>query len=108
MYYKKMQIDHLANTRDIAALESKTGNVYEMVMIVAKRANQISLELKEELQNKIKEVSSVIDNLEEVFENREQIDLAKFYESLPKPTLIALHEYMTGKVYFRAGNEEEV
>ena len=107
MDYKKMQVDHLANTRDVTSLESKADNVYEMVMVVAKRANQISLEIKEELQHKIKEVSSVIDNLEEVFENREQIELAKFYETLPKPTLIALQEFKDSKVYFRAGNEEE-
>jgi len=107
MDYKKMQVDHLANTRDVRALANNADNVYEMVMIISKRANQISLEIKEELQHKIKEVSSVIDNLEEVFENREQIELAKFYETLPKPTLIAMKEYMDDKVYFRAGNEGE-
>lgn len=100
-----MQVDLYANTRDVRALEQKAGNVYEMVMIISKRANQISLDIKEELHSKIKEVSSVIDNLEEVFENREQIELAKFYESLPKPTLIALREYMDGKVYFRQGED---
>ncbi|MBN2729710.1 MAG: DNA-directed RNA polymerase subunit omega [Bacteroidales bacterium] len=107
MDYKKMQVDPLANTRDVKALEIKADNVYEMVMIIAKRANQISLEIKDELQHKIKEVSSVIDNLEEVFENREQIELAKFYETLPKATLIAMHEYMDDKVYFRADTQEE-
>ncbi len=100
-----MQVDLYANTRDIRALESKAGNVYEMVMIISKRANQISLDIKEELHSKIKEVSSVIDNLEEVFENREQIELAKFYETLPKPTLIALREYMDGKIYYRRGED---
>lgn len=100
-----MQVDLHANTRDIRALESKAGNVYEMVMIISKRANQISSDIKEELHSKIKEVSSVIDNLEEVFENREQIELAKFYETLPKPTLIALREYMDGKIYYRQGED---
>ncbi len=108
MDYKKIQADYLAKTRDVKALEAKADNVYEMIMVIAKRANQISLDIKEELQNKIKEVSSSIDNLEEIFENREQIELAKFYETLPKPTLMALQEYKDDQVYFRTNKDEEV
>lgn len=108
MEYKKMQVDLTAETRNIKTLEQNTGNVYETVMVIAKRANQISTEIKDELHHKIKEVATVMDNLEEVFENREQIELAKYYESLPKPTLIALKEYMEDRVYFRKGELESV
>ncbi len=101
MDYKKTNAPVTTITRDLSKLESQTGNIYEAVKIISKRANQISLELKEELNKKLEEFASYTDNLEEIFENREQIEISKFYERLPKSTLIALQEYIEGKVYFR-------
>ena len=79
----------------------ETGNIYESVAIIGKRANQISMDIKNELSKKLQEFASVSDNLDEVFENREQIEISRFYEKLPKPTLIATQEFIEGKVYFR-------
>ncbi len=87
--------------RDLEILEKETGNVYETVMVLAKRANQIASELKEELTQKLSEFASFTDNLEEVFENREQIEISKFYERLPKPTLIAFEEWKDDEIYHR-------
>src|SRR5574344_1552919 len=88
-------------TRDMNALCEDTGNVYETVKIIAKRSNQISVEMKSELEKKLQEFASYTDNLEEVFENREQIEISRYYEKLPKPTLIAIQEYIDGKLYIR-------
>lgn len=101
MDYKKTKAPLSTITRDLIKLEECTENVYESVMVVSKRANQINVEMKQELNNKLKEFSSVTDNLEEVFENREQIEISKFYERLPKPSLIALQEFLDGEIYFR-------
>jgi DNA-directed RNA polymerase subunit K/omega len=78
-----------------------TGNVYETVVILAKRANQIGLDLKEELNKKISEFTQTSDNLEEVFENKEQIEIARYYERLPKPTLLAIQEFLEEQIYYR-------
>jgi DNA-directed RNA polymerase subunit K/omega len=88
-------------TRDIERFTVPTGNIYESVMIIAKRANQISAELKQELSKKLEEFTSMNDNLEEVFENREQIEMSKYYEKLPKAGLLATQEFLEGKIYFR-------
>lgn len=93
-------------TRDLRGFDSKTGNIYESLVIIAKRANQIGSEMKEELNSKLSEFASTTDNLEEVFENREQIEISKYYERLPKPTLIAIQEFQEGKVYYRNPEEE--
>ncbi len=82
-------------------LDSTTGNIYESVVICAKRANQISVEIKHELNRKLEEFAYYTDNLEEVFENREQIEISKFYEKLPKPSLIALQEFYENGIYYR-------
>ncbi|MCO4819006.1 MAG: DNA-directed RNA polymerase subunit omega [Bacteroidetes bacterium] len=87
--------------RDTRELDIPTGNLYESVVIIAKRANQLSGQLKEELNAKLDEFASDTDNLEEIFENREQIEISKYYESLPKPTLMATEEFLNGQVYFR-------
>lgn len=87
--------------RDLTKLEDKTGNVYESIAVIAKRANQISAQLKEELTSKLNEFASDSDTLEEVFENREQIEISAFYERLPKPVMIATEEFLNDKVYFR-------
>ena len=101
MDYRKLKIETTTITRNISELNDKTGNIYESLAILSKRANQISLEMKEELNSKIQEFAIPADNLEEVFENREQIELAKYYEHLPKPTLIATNEFLNDQVFFR-------
>ena len=88
-------------TRDTRTLSEMSGNLYESVAIISKRANQISSTVKEELVAKLEEFSSDHDNLEEIFENREQIEISKHYESLPKSTIIAIEEFLHNKVYFR-------
>lgn len=88
-------------TRDTREISEKSGNLYESVAIISKRANQISSTMKEELVAKLEEFASEHDNLEEIFENREQIEISKYYESLPKPTIIAIEEFLSDKVYFR-------
>ncbi len=93
-------------TRDVRKLDEKTNNIYESVVIISKRANQISAELKEELNNKLQEFASSNDNLEEVFENREQIEISKYYERMPKATLLASQEFLEDKIYYRNVTEE--
>jgi DNA-directed RNA polymerase subunit K/omega len=88
-------------TRDLRELDVKTENIYESLVIMAKRANQISNNIKEELHQKLSEFASSNDNLEEVFENREQIEISKHYERLPKPTLVAVQEFLDNKIYYR-------
>lgn len=101
MDYKKSNAPLTTITRNLYDMDNPTGNLYQTVAIVAKRANQISVQMKQELNIKLEEFTSFTDNLEEVFENREQIEISKFYERLPKPTLIAIQEFMEGKVYYR-------
>src|SRR5574344_1538804 len=93
MDYKKTNAPLNTVTRDMIKLAEPTGNVYETVCIIAKRANQIAVEMKHELEKKLQEFASMSDNLEEVSENREQIEISRYYEKLPKPTLIAEQEY---------------
>ncbi|MBD1387461.1 MULTISPECIES: DNA-directed RNA polymerase subunit omega [Mucilaginibacter] len=88
-------------TRDLRELDVKTDNIYESLVIMSKRANQISNNIKEELHQKLSEFASANDNLEEVFENREQIEISKYYEKLPKPTLVAVQEFLDNKIYYR-------
>lgn len=101
MDYKKSNAPTTTVTRDLKELGHQTNNVYQTIAIVSKRANQIGVEMKQELNSKLEEFASYSDNLEEVFENREQIEISKFYERLPKPTLIAVQEFLEDKVYFR-------
>ena len=107
MDYKKTNAPTNTVTRDIIALSNDTGNVYETLRIIGKRANQISVELKNDLEKKLQEFASYNDNLEEVFENREQIEISRYYEKLPKPTLIATQEYLEGKVYYKNPTKEK-
>lgn len=104
MDYKKSKAPITTITRDLDKLEAQTGNIYEAVVVVSKRANQISVEMKQELNRKLEEFAYYTDNLEEVFENREQIEISKFYERLPKASLISLQEFVDGEVYFRNPN----
>lgn len=101
MDFKKTNAESSTVTRDIRKFDGPTGNIYEAVAIISKRANQISSEMKEELSSKLAEFASHSDNLEEIFENREQIEISKFYEKLPKPSLISIQEFMEDKTYYR-------
>jgi len=101
MDYKKTTSPDNTVTRDLISMAEETGNIYETVRIIGKRANEISVEIKQELGKKLQEFSSVSDNLEEIFENREQIEISRFFERLPKPTLIATQEFMDHEIYYR-------
>jgi DNA-directed RNA polymerase subunit K/omega len=87
-------------------IKDKTGNIYESIAIIAKRANQINITLKEELHNKLEEFASHTDSLEEIHENEEQIEISKAYERMPNPALLATTEFMEDKVYFRKNDED--
>lgn len=95
-------------TRDVDKIAAPSGNVYQSVSIISKRARQISVKMKEELNNKLSEFASTVDNLEEVFENREQIEISRFYEKLPKPTAVAVDEFLAGKIMFRMADKDDV
>lgn len=103
--FKKSNAPLNTITRDTVLMSEKTGNVYEMVNVIAKRANQISIDIKEELSKKLQEFASYTDSLEEVFENREQIEISRYYERLPKPVSIATQEYVEDKLYIRRPEE---
>ena len=108
MDYKKTNAESSTVTRDVKDFESKTdGNIYEAIVVMSKRANQIGTEIKIELDSKLSEFASTTDNLEEIFENREQIEISKFYERLPKQTAIALQEFIEDKIYFRMPSDEQ-
>lgn len=104
---KNIDAPNTTISRDTRELDSPTGNLYESIVIISKRANQLSGQLKEELNAKLDEFASDTDNLEEIFENREQIEISKYYESLPKPTLMATEEFLNGQVYFRNPSKDE-
>lgn len=92
--------------KKLSDIKDKTGNLYESIAIVAKRANQINITLKEELHNKLEEFASHTDSLEEIHENKEQIEISKAYERMPNPALLATQEFMEDKVYFRRNDED--
>ena len=106
MDYKKSKAPVNTVTRNIMDLCDETGNIYESVAIISKRANQIAAEMKDELSKKLVEFGSHTDTLEEVFENEEQIQISRYYERLPKPTLIATQEFLEDKVYYRNPSKE--
>ncbi|MDR1056327.1 MAG: DNA-directed RNA polymerase subunit omega [Prevotellaceae bacterium] len=101
MDVKKNNVPLNTITRDVEKLDENTGNIYESVMIITKRANQIAAELKQELNRKLEEFVSYTDSLEEVFENREQIEISRYYEKSPKPSLLAIQEFIEGNIYYR-------
>ena len=107
MDYRKSNAPNNTVTRDMMELSSDSGNVYETVRIISKRANQIAVEMKQDLDKKLQEFASYSDNLEEVFENREQIEISRYYEKLPKSSLIAAQEYAEGKLYYRNPNKDK-
>lgn len=105
---KKKAIPTNTQTHNTSDFFKETDNIYESVMIIAKRANQIAAEQKQELSHKLEEFTSTNDNLEEIFENREQIEISKHYEKMPKPTLIAVDEFLNNKIYFRLVDTQKV
>ena len=108
MDYKKMKAPTNTVTRDMNQLSDSVGNVYEMVRIIAKRSDQIATEMKRDLDKKLQDFSSSSDTMEEVFENHEQIEISRFYEKMPKPTLEAIQEFEEGKIYYRNPANMEV
>ncbi len=102
-----MATSQVVETSKLGEIENKTGNLYQSLVVISKRSNQISTELKEELHGKLEEFATTTDNLEEVFENREQIEISKFYEKMPHPTLLATEEFNTDKIYTRYNEGEE-
>jgi DNA-directed RNA polymerase subunit K/omega len=107
MDYKKTLAPDSTITRDMIKLGDMTGNVYETVRIIGKRANEIAVEIKQDLGKKLQEFSTSVDSLEEIFENREQIEISRYFERLPKPTLIATQEFLDGEVYYRNPAKEK-
>ena len=106
MDYKKSTAPTNTVTRDVMNLGKDTDNIYESIAIIAKRANQISADIKTELNKKLQEFASPTDTLDETFENREQIEISRFYERLPKPTLMATEEFIEGKIFYRNPSKE--
>lgn len=106
MSYRNTIAEKSTITRDTILLEEKTGNIYQSLVAVSKRSNQISTEIKEELTQKLQEFATTNDNLEEVFENREQIEISKHYEKMPKAVAIATQELLDDKIYMRNPEEE--
>ena len=107
MDYKKSKAPVNTVTRNLRDLWEPTGNIYESVAIIAKRANQISVEIKQDLSKKLSEFASYNDSLDEVFENREQIEISRFYEKLPKPTLLATQEFLDRNIYWRDPSKKD-
>jgi DNA-directed RNA polymerase subunit K/omega len=102
-----MAVQSSVITRDMDKIAAQTGNLYESVVVISRRARQIAVNLKEELNNKLAEFATTVDNLEEVFENREQIEISKFYERMPKPTTTATEEFLEGKLNHRMREAED-
>ncbi|MEO5947356.1 MAG: DNA-directed RNA polymerase subunit omega [Chitinophagaceae bacterium] len=94
-----------AETKNLTDIKNKTGNLYESIAIIAKRANQINISLKEELHNKLEEFASHTDSLEEIHENKEQIEISRAYERMPNPALLATQEFMEDKIYHRKNED---
>jgi len=105
--YKNSNAAKTTITRDVGDLDNNIGNLYEALVIISKRANQISSHIKEELTDKLAEFATTTDNLEEIFENREQIEISKYYEQLPKATAVAVDEMLEGQIYWRRPEVEE-
>jgi DNA-directed RNA polymerase subunit K/omega len=97
---------NVAETKNLTELNNKTGNLYESIAIIAKRANQINISLKEELHNKLEEFATHTDSLEEIHENKEQIEISKAYERMPNPALLATQEFLEDKIYYRKSEDD--
>src|SRR5215213_7159607 len=99
---------NIVETKNLADIKEKTGNLYESIAIVGKRANQINISLKEELHNKLEEFASHTDSLEEIHENKEQIEISRAYERMPNPALLATQEFMEAKIYYRKNEDQDL
>ncbi|MDX9892329.1 MAG: DNA-directed RNA polymerase subunit omega [Bacteroidales bacterium] len=99
--YSKARINPFAVTRDVRSFDKDTGNLYKTITILSKRSNQIAIDLKEEFHERAQEFTPVVDILDEMYENKEQIELARYFEQLPKPTILAIHEFENGQVFFK-------
>ena len=99
---------NIVETKDLNEIKKKTGNLYESIAIVGKRANQINISLKEEIHNKLEEFASHTDSLEEIHENKEQIEISRAYERMPNPALLATQEFLEDKIYFRKGEDDHL
>ena len=108
MDIKKYKTTSTTITRDVRQFDTETGNIYETVAMLAKRSDQISSEMKRELNKKIEEFVSSTDSVDEIYENREQIEVVRYYEQLPKPTLIAIQEYLNNELYYRNPDKERM
>lgn len=106
--FKKSNAETMAITRNVRDFDKETDNIYESVVILSKRANQISLEIKEAMQEEMQEFTPAQDTLDEVYENRDMIELAKSYERLPKPSALAIQEYLDKKIYYKRNSDSEV
>lgn len=104
--YKKLKTDVFAKTKDLRKFDKDTGNFYKSIVIMSKRADQIAADLKQEFQESSTQYSANNDSVDEIFENREQIELSKFYEQLPRPTQLALYEFENDQVYFKDLDKE--
>jgi DNA-directed RNA polymerase subunit K/omega len=107
MNYKKTNAPTTTVTHNLMEFSEPTGNIYESVVVMSKRANQITTDIKNDLNSKLKEFGTKNDSLDEEFEDREQIEISRYYERMPKPTLIAEQEFLEGKIYFRNPNDEK-
>ncbi len=107
MNFKNIEASDTTITRNLLDLENLSGNLYQSIVVIAKRSDQISLEIKGELNRKLEDFASYTDNLEEIFENREQIEISKFYEGLPKSVNIAIQEFLDGETYFRVNKKQK-
>ncbi len=99
-------LSNVVDTKNVNLIRSKTGNLYESISIISKRANQINIALKEELHNKLEEFASHTDSLEEIHENKEQIEISKAYEKMPNPALLSTAEFLDDKIYHRKNDED--
>jgi DNA-directed RNA polymerase subunit K/omega len=99
-------ISNTAETKNLTDLKNKTGNLYESIAIIAKRANQINISMKEELHSKLEEFATHTDSLEEIHENKEQIEISKAYERMPNAALLATQEFMEDKIYYRKNEDD--
>ena len=106
--YRESKASLTTKTYNKSDLESKTENIYEALSIIAKRTNQINLDIKKELHDKLDEFATHNDSLEEIFENKEQIEVSRFYERLPKPHAIAIEEWLSEKIYHRNSDDSNI
>jgi len=97
---------NVVETKSLVAIKQPTGNLYRSIAVIAKRANQINIALREELHNKLEEFASHTDSLEEIHENKEQIEISRAYEKMPNPAILATTEFMEDKVYYRDNDED--